>query len=77
MTGNAADTVQQCGMEEIVGQGKWTTNNHTKKAYLHQEGDIVYRVGLEGSSLLWALGKPKINSNKYCYKDQLKAAVDE
>ena len=72
-------TVQQCGAEEIVGQAKWTTNNHSKGRSSSKEGDVVYMVGLEGSPLLWApSGKPNINSNKYCSQlDQLKAALNK
>ena len=59
-------------MEEIVGQAKWTTTNHTKCQSSSKEGDIVYTVGLEGSE------NQTINSNKYCSQlDQLKVALDE
>ena len=39
--------------EEIVGQVKWTTTNHTKGWSSFKEGDVVYMMGLEGSLLLW------------------------
>ena len=39
-------------MEEIVGQVKWTTINHTKGQSSSKEGDVVYVVVLEGSPLL-------------------------
>ena len=45
------DTVQQCGMEEIVGQAKRTTTNHTKGRSSSKEDDVVYMVGLEESPL--------------------------
>ena len=46
-------------MEEIVGQEKWTITNHKKGWPLFKEGDAVYMVGLEGSSLLYTpSGKP-------------------
>ena len=52
------DIVQWCGMEEILGQVKWTTTNHTEGQSSAKKGD-VYMVGLEGSPLLWApSGKP-------------------
>ena len=41
-----------CGTEEIVGQEKCTTTNHTKGWSSSKEGDIAYMVGLEGSPLL-------------------------
>ena len=46
------DTVQECGTEEIMGQGKRATTNHTKGQSSSKEGDVVYMVGLEGSPLL-------------------------
>ena len=46
------DTVQQCGMEVIVGQVKRTTTNHTKGQSSTKECDVLYMVGLEGSPLL-------------------------
>ena len=49
------DTVQLCGMEEIMEQGKWTSTNHTKGQSSSKEGDVVYIAGLEGNSLLWEL----------------------
>ena len=53
------DAVKYCGMEEIMGQLKWTTNNHTKGLTSSKEGDVLYVVGLEGSPLLRApSGKP-------------------
>ena len=46
-------------MEEITGQGKWTTANHNKGQSSAKEDDAVFIVGLEGSPLLWApSGKP-------------------
>ena len=39
-------------MEEIMEQGKWTTTNHTKGPSSSKDGDIEYKVGLEGSFLL-------------------------
>ena len=70
------DTVQQCGLEEIVEQVKWT--NHTKGWSSSKEGDVVYMVGL---GILYYELLPEnqmINSNKYCsHLDQLKAALDE
>jgi len=45
-------------MEEIMGQLKRTTNNHTKGLISSKEGD-VYVMELEGSPLLRApSGKP-------------------
>ena len=59
-------------MEEIVGQVKWTTTNHTKGRSSTKESDVVYTVRLEGSPLLWTpSGKPPLPL------DQLKAALDE
>ena len=46
------DTVQSCGMEEIVEQAKWTTTNHTKGWSSFKDDDAVYTVVLEGSPLL-------------------------
>ena len=46
------DTVQECGMEEIIGQVRRTITNHTK-GWSSNEGDAVYIMGLEGSPLLW------------------------
>ena len=48
------DIEQSCGMEEIVGQIKWTTTNH-RKGQSSSKGDVVYMVELEGIPLLWAL----------------------
>ena len=45
------DTVQSCGMEEIMEQGKWTSPSHTKGQFSSKEGDVVYMAGLEGNSL--------------------------
>ena len=54
------DTVQKYGVEENVGQVKWTTTNHTKGQSSSKEGDVVFMVELEGSPLLWASSeKPK------------------
>ena len=65
-------------MEEIVGQGKWTTTNHTKGRSSSKEGGVVYMVGLERSPLLWAPSGKWNNCNKCCSQlDQLKAALDE
>ena len=65
-------------MEEIMGQVKWTTINHTKGQSSSKEGDVVYMVGLEGSPLYELLPENQtINSNKYCSQlYQLKAALD-
>ena len=49
------DTVQSCGMEEVMGQGTWTSTNHTKGQPSSKEGDVVYIAGLEGDTLLWEL----------------------
>ena len=47
-------------MEEVVGQVKWTITNHTKGHSSSKEGDVLYIMGLEDSSLLWApSGKPE------------------
>ena len=61
-------------MEEIVGQAKWTTTNHTKGWSSAKEGDVVYMGGI--GFLLPE--NQTINSNKYCsHLDQLKAALDK
>ena len=39
-------------MEEIVGQAKLTTTNHTKGRYSCKEGEVVHMVGLDGSLLV-------------------------
>ena len=52
-------------MEEIVGQVKWTTTNHTKGQSSSKEGDVVYMVGLEGNPLLWA---PSGTPNDFFFK---------
>ena len=48
------DTVQKYGVEENVGQVKWTITNHTKGQSSSKEGVVVYMVELERSPLLWA-----------------------
>ena len=49
--------------EEVVGQVKWITTNHTKGQSSSKEGDAVYMMGMEGRPLLWApSGKP----NDWC-----------
>ena len=56
------DTVQLCGMEEIMEKGKWTTTSLTK-GWSSSKGDIEYTVGLEGNPLLWTpSGEP---NNKF------------
>ena len=54
-----------CGMEEIMGQAKWTTTNHTKGRFSSKEGNVVNMVELERSPLFWAPSRKPINSNKY------------
>ena len=72
------DTVQSCGTEEIIGQVKWTTTNHTKDWSSSKEGDVVYMVGLGGLYYELLPENWTVNSNKYCpQSDQLKAALDE
>ena len=45
--------------EEVVGQVKWITTNHTKGQSSSKEGDAAYMMGMEGRPLLWApSGKP-------------------
>ena len=44
-------------MEEIMGQGKWTTTNYTQDRSSSKESGAVNMVGLEGSPLLWTSGK--------------------
>ena len=56
-------------MEEIVGQVKWTTSNHTKARSSFKEGDAVYMLGLEGSSF-WK--NQAMTFNKYCSQTDLK-----
>ena len=61
------DTVQECGMEEIIGQVKWTLTSHTTDQFSPREGDIVYMEDWKGVlcyELL--LENQAINSNKYC-----------
>ena len=54
-------------MEDIVGQVKWTTTNHTIGQAPSKKDDAVYMVGLEGSpSYELLLENQRINSNKYC-----------
>ena len=48
------DAIQLFGMEEIVGQVKWTTTNHTKGWSSSKGGNVVYIVWLKGSPLFWA-----------------------
>ena len=45
-------TLQKYGMEEVMGQAKWTTTIHSKVWSSSQEGDVVYMVELKGSPLL-------------------------
>ena len=54
------DTMQSCGMEEITEQVKWNVTNYTKGQSSSKEGDVVYIMGLEGSSFQ----NQMINSNK-------------
>ena len=51
-------------MEEIVGQAKWTTTNHTKDQSLSKEGDAVNVLELEGSPLF--LPENQMINFKYC-----------
>ena len=47
------DTVQERGMQEIVGQAKRSPTNHTKGQSSSKEGDdVVFMVGSEESPLL-------------------------
>ena len=41
------NTVQKYETEEIVGQVKLTTTNHTKGRFSSKEDDVVYMAGLE------------------------------
>jgi len=70
------DTVQLCEMEEIVGQVKGTTTNHTKGWSSPIEGD-VYMWDWKGVLYYELLPENQmIHSNKYCSQlDQLKAAL--
>ena len=67
------DTIQQYGMEEIVGHAKRSTTNHTKGGSSSKETNVVYMVGLKGvlyCELL--LENHMVNSNKDCSQlDQL------
>ena len=61
------------------GTSEMNHHHHTKGQSSSKEGDVVYTVGLEGSSIMSSFRKTKtINFNKYCSQlDQLKAALDE
>ena len=67
-------------MEEIVGQVKWTTTNHTKGRSSSKEGDVLC-ISWDWKGVLYYELLPEdqtINSNKYCFQlDQLKAALYE
>ena len=55
-------------MEEIIGQMKWTTTNHTKGWSSSKEVDIVYMVGLKGSPDYELLPENQmINSNSIAF----------
>ena len=60
-------------MEDIVGQAKWITTNHTKCQSSPKED--VEMVRLEQSPSLWALSRKPNNS--FQQVGQLKAALDE
>ena len=69
-------------MEEIVGQAKWTTTNHTKVWSSSKEGDVVYMcIWWDWKWVIYYELLPEnqmINSNKYCSQlDQLKTALNE
>ena len=67
-------TMQSCGMEEITEQVKWNVTNYIKGQSWSKEGDVVYIMGLEGSSFQ----NQMINSNKYCSQwDRMKLALDK
>ena len=72
------DIVQYCRTEEIMGQVKWTTTNHTKGQSPSKKDDAVYVVGLGVLYYELLLENQTINSNKYhSWLDQLKAALDK
>ena len=72
-------TVQQCGTEEIVGQGKWTITNHTKGWSSSKEGDVCIWWDWKGVLYYELLPENQtINSNKYCSQlDHLKVTLNE
>ena len=63
--------------EEIMGQLKWTTANHTKGQSSSKDGDVMYMVRLEGSPLFRAPSRKPISFNKYCSRLELKTALNE
>ena len=65
-------------MEEIVGQGKWTTTNHQRPVFIQRRWYCVDG-GIGRGGLYYELPENQtINSNKYCSQlDQLKVPLDE
>ena len=54
-------------MEQIMGQVKWTTANHTKGWSWSKEGDVVYMVRLVSVLYYELLLENQMINSKHCF----------